>query len=266
VYPLHLASLFPSLPVEDKVFVAMSFDDRFRKRYEDIIYPAISNVTISKKSLQPYRVDTHVVSDSILKEIIASITSHRLIFADITTIGRIKGNAVRNTNVMYEVGLAHVLRQPEEVILFRSDRDRLPFDIANVRVNTYDPDGDPDGSRNSVEKAVAEAIDAIDFTKSVAVSRVIRSLDVVALDILASTISNKNIVTHPPPHDMRAAVVDTATVNAIGRLLDLGILRTKYPMDGSVDSVNWQQIINQRSWLYELTEFGIAVRSSLLFR
>ena len=115
-----------------------------------------------------------------------------------------------------------------------------------------------------MKRAITEAINAADFQRSIAVQRATRSLDIVALDILAATIGNKNMVTHPPQKPIGMLVANMPAVNAIGRLLDLGILRTKYPKDEFLDDIHWEEIINQGSWLYELTEFGIAVRSTLL--
>ena len=60
------------------------------------------------------------------------ITSSRLFLADVTSIGKRDDVPIRNGNVMYEIGLAHAVRLPEEVLLFRSDSDRLLFDLANV--------------------------------------------------------------------------------------------------------------------------------------
>lgn len=39
---------------------------------------------------------------------------------------------------MYEIGLAHAIRHPEEVLIIRSDADPLLFDVANIRVHRYD--------------------------------------------------------------------------------------------------------------------------------
>jgi len=69
---------------------------------------------------------------------------------------------------MYEVGLAHALRLPEEVILFRSDSDPLLFDVANVRVNWYDPDGNPEEARRKVADIIIEALKEVDLKKNLA--------------------------------------------------------------------------------------------------
>jgi hypothetical protein len=154
MYPRNYFQLFPPFPREEKVFVAMSFDTRFDACWNQVIIPAIQAVHVNDVPLQPHRVDTHrIIRDSILTEILGGITNDRVIFADITSLGQLDSKPVHSSNVMYEVGLAHAVRLPEEVILFRADTDFLLFDVANVRVNTYDPDHDSDSARAWVTEA-----------------------------------------------------------------------------------------------------------------
>ena len=129
MYPAHLFELFPPFPRDERVFVAMSFDPALRLRWTNVIEPAVREA-----GLEPFRVDASKVSDSILTEILQGIARARLILADISSVG-----GVRNANVLYEVGMAHAARQPQEVLLFRSDSDRLLFDVSNVRVNAFHP-------------------------------------------------------------------------------------------------------------------------------
>ena len=130
MYPSTFFGLFPAFPQEEKVFVAMSFDDRFQNRWEHVIEPAISSIQRNRVPFEAVRVDARRMSDSIVTEILQGISRYRVVFADVTSIGQIEGRPIRNANVMYEVGIAHATRLPEEVILFRSDSDDLIFDIS----------------------------------------------------------------------------------------------------------------------------------------
>lgn len=121
----------------------MSFAEEFTARWENVIVPAVGSIELDGSSLEPHRVDLRKVSDSVLTEILDGIARCRFFVADISTIGRLDNRAVRNANVMYEVGLAHAVRLPEEVILLRSDDDELDFDVRNIRVHRYDPDNSP---------------------------------------------------------------------------------------------------------------------------
>ena len=109
----------------------------FNKRWELVIAPAIKTVERNDLPLEPHRVDVKRVSDSILTEILNGVSNSLVIFADVSSFGEVEDKPIRNGNVMYEVGLAHATRLPEEVILFRSDSDELLFDVANVRINRY---------------------------------------------------------------------------------------------------------------------------------
>jgi hypothetical protein len=169
MFPSQYFNLFPPFPRENKVFVAMSFHPMFNKRWESVIAPAIKKVERNNVPLEPYRVDIRRVSDSILTEILTGISSSLVIFADVSSVGKIEEKPIRNGNVMYEVGLAHATRLPEEVILFRSDNDELLFDVANVRINSYDPDDDPETVVRLVGGAILEAIKEVDLKKNLAV-------------------------------------------------------------------------------------------------
>jgi hypothetical protein len=107
MYPLYVFNLFPPFPRDNRIFVAMNFNDEFVRRWEEVIKPAIEDIKHNEISLEPYRVDTGKKSnDSILTEIITGIGNCRLFFADITAVGRFNGKPVRTDNVMYELGIA----------------------------------------------------------------------------------------------------------------------------------------------------------------
>jgi hypothetical protein len=184
MFPRNYFGLFPPYPRDNKVFVAMSFEDRFQSRWNEVISPAIRNVIRQGTPLQPVRVDARLISDSILTEILDGVTNGCLVFADVTTIGHIDGRSIRNGNVMYEIGLAHAVRLPEEVLIFRSDSDRLLFDVANVRANSYDPEGDPELARSQVSNAIIESLKELDLRRYLAVRSAAQSLDAVGWSVL----------------------------------------------------------------------------------
>ena len=53
-----------------------------------MIAPAIRQVLRNDVPLEPFRVDSRKVSDSILTEILDGISKSRLVFADITAVGK----------------------------------------------------------------------------------------------------------------------------------------------------------------------------------
>ena len=174
MYPANYVQLFPAFPRNPRVFVAMSFAPEFERRWEGVIAPAIRRVKQDGVLLEPHRVDTRVVSDSILTEILDGITHDSFILADISTLHGNAASGQRNPNVMYEVGIAHALRLPEEVLLFRSDEAPLLFDVANIRVNRFDPDHDPEKAMDDVTRALVNAGNEVNLQRLATVKHVPR--------------------------------------------------------------------------------------------
>lgn len=268
MYPLNTFTLFPPFPRENKVFIAMDFE-RFNQRWENVIKKGVEDVKHNGKPLEAYRVDIGKVSDSILTDIVYSISRFQLFLADITTIGKLpmgqnKEKAIRNSNVMYEVGMAHSVRLSEEVILFRSDEDELPFDIANIRVNKYDPDNNPEDAKKKIKDAIEEAFKEINLQKQFAVSRAAESLDfhsylvlsavaskeaneVLKLELLSDSTWSKIWKSILKPENKLLS--NPLIVNSISRLLELEILRTRYE-----NLLGEGKFVGPMS--YEITPFG----------
>ena len=259
MYPLNVFSLFPPFPRENKVFVAMSFESQFDRRWADVIIQAVRNVEVNGTPLEPYRVDVRTVSDSILTEIITGISNCTLFFADITTIGRVDKRPIRNGNVMYEIGLAHAVRLPEEVILFRSDNDPLLFDVTNIRVNHYEPDDAPEGAREKVSQTLMTCLKEIDFQKHLSVQRAVSSLDFSSFDILMRSTRKGGLVSHPVVRSIADGAGKTHVISAICRLLELGILSTQYlhlTPEILTERKDWP---SEKLIQYKVTPFGKAV-------
>lgn len=256
MYPAHFFNLFPAFPRENRVFVAMSFEPAFQARWHEVIMPAVSDVAVNAVALEPYRVDAHVVSDSLLTQILDGIARCRVFLADVSAIGTLAGKPIRNANVLYEVGLAHATRLPEEVLLFRSDDEALLFDVANVRVNRYDPGGNPGAARQQVAKAIGAALQEIDLRRHLAVRRAGEALDYESWMLLFELSSAP--VHHPPRRTMRDALGAVGRVAAITRLLDVGAIQGSFlrVADGLLRNAEMQpeQLIE-----YRITSFGEAL-------
>lgn len=258
MYPAEFAALFPAFPKENKVFVAMSFAESFDARWNDVIAPAISSIEVDGDSLAPIRTDTRQVSDSVLTEILEGITSSRLVFADITAIGAIDGRQVRNGNVMYEVGLAHALRLPEEVLLYRSDRENLLFDLANIRVNYYEPDRDASVARDGIANAIVNAVKELDLKRHLAVRSAAKSLDFESWSILGQAAAEGGIH-HPPTGTMGNALAASTKSPAIRGLLSIGALQTTYLKLTPELLAGGDDTEAERLLRYEVTPFGEAI-------
>ncbi len=254
MYPFMHFGLFPPFPRNDKVFVAMDFACRFKPRWKNVIEPGIRDV-LPKNHLEPERVDQRPGGDCILSEILEGIGDYRLFVADITTIGKICCKPIRNPNVMYEVGVAHATRLPEEVILFKSDDDDLGFDIAHVRVYDYDPCGSPGDAREFVTTTVTNSLEELDHAKNLAVRQAAESFNCYCWKVLIEA-DTKDPITPPPPYSPYRFLIP-----AVDKLLEIGALKIKF----TGEPPDWPMLKEAEyrdAFRYPITEFGKAIVDS----
>lgn len=262
MYPNQYFSLFPPFPRENKVFVAMSFDEQFNARWENVIVPAIRSEKYDGVPLEPHRVDAKRISDSILTEILGGISNDQLVLADVTAIDEVDGKPVRNGNVMYEVGIAHSIRLPEEVLLFRSDTCQILFDISNVRINSYDPEGNHVVARELVAEAIRDAFKERNLRCQNSIKMAAKSLDIPSLKVLVDALAIGNgSIRHLPTKNLRNALGNAPGNAAIGRLLGMGALQAGF----AGLSLNLNPDMDDSELLsYELTPFGRALTKYVL--
>ena len=142
---------FRQLANTDEVFVAMPMGDpAFEQMWTEVYKRVIKCI-----GLKPFRVDVPKTGDSILIEILRGIRRARLVVADISP--DFKSGEYPNANVMYELGICHAIRLPETVIVVRSKRSHVPFDVTHIRALEYDPT-DLGSARDSVRSYLESAL------------------------------------------------------------------------------------------------------------
>lgn len=258
MYPASFFRLFPAFPRDWRAFVAMSFDPRFDTRWREVLEPAISGVQVNGRDLEPHRVDLTLAGDSVLTEILEEIGRCRVVIADISALDRLDGRAVRNQNVFYEVGLAHATRLPEEVLLFRSDDFDLAFDISNVRVHRYDPDGNAGEARHIVRETLAGSLRELDVRKHLAVRRAAEGLDYESWMVLAEAQQPAG-VSPPTRRTMREALSAGAGLDAITRLLEISAIQAEFVRVTPQWLEERADISAERLVRYKVTPFGSAL-------
>jgi len=238
----------------------MSFDHRFDPRWERVLRPALASVQVNGEPLEPHRVDVRMSGDSVLTQILEGLSRCRVVVADITSLGVLDGRVVRNENVFYELGLAQAVRLPEEVLVFRSDGDPIAFDVSNVRVHTYDPDGDPDGARGRVTEVVVGSLTELNVRRHLALRNAADALDAESWMVLAEAQSRAG-VSPPARQTMGQALNAGPRLNAISRLLDLTAIRAEYfRFTGQVTEAD----ANAPLVRYRTTTFGAALFEHLV--
>lgn len=104
------------------VFVIMPFSDEFTSIYTDHIKKKIEGLEYSIK-----RGDDFFSNNSIMSDVWSAIFNAKLIIADCSG---------RNTNVFYELGIAHALNKT--AIMLTQDINDIPFDVQHLRVIVYE--------------------------------------------------------------------------------------------------------------------------------
>lgn len=168
MYPKYYNDLFRSFDRTEEVFVGMPFSKEFEPRWKDII-----KQTIRSFGLKPYRVKERVVSDSIPVDILDGIARARYLIFDISN----EKTQRPNPNVMYELGIAHATRLPEEVIIIRDhESEKVPFDIKHIRWNKFFP-GSRERSISIIKRLIRNAEKQVDVTRDLILKRVTAVLD-----------------------------------------------------------------------------------------
>jgi hypothetical protein len=105
-------------------FVLMPFEPGLREVF-DTIREATENPPwnfICK------RADDFFAAGHVLTDILRGIAEGELVIADLTG---------RNPNVFYELGIAHMVKRPNQIVLLTQNTDSVPFDLRGFRCIVY---------------------------------------------------------------------------------------------------------------------------------
>lgn len=242
MYPRDFFDTYWRTDLRDEVFVAMPFHEEFKLVWTAAVRPAIE--VDSGTGLQAHRVDASILSGSIVTDILDGIAHSRVVLADISVASEGRWRGQRNGNVMYELGLAHAIRQSTEILLIRSDNEPVNFDIAQINIHHY-PKHDLDGTRAQLSQLIADVLGQIEQEKSLKVQKAMDHLDADAIRYLIEYAVHGPF-TGPDPKTMRDAVLAISNRAVLTRLQQLGVIRATH------DAAN-ERIA------FRLTEFGAAV-------
>jgi hypothetical protein len=241
----------------DEVFVIMSFAKEFEERWQHIIEPLIRE----DLHLKPNCVDYNRSGETVIHDMMDGIAHSRLVLTEITSsqmtdaVGHILPQ--RNGNVMWELGVAHMMRMPNEVIIIRSDMDRTIFDLTQYRAFDYDPE-DFAASRSMLKTLMEDRLKAIDQTKSYHVKECAQSLDLQSWMILLQACGTGKV----RPLAVKTigdALIGVRIIPAISRLLEMGVLSTAFTQV-TVEILQSSIEESAENMLeYTIIPFGIAV-------
>ena len=106
------------------IFMVMPFRPQQNYIYQNCIQKVAADLNLTIK-----RGDDFFTATAIMDNIWAAIYHANLVIADCTD---------RNTNVFYELGIAHTLGKPTLIISQKTDD--IPFDLRHLRYILYDPE------------------------------------------------------------------------------------------------------------------------------
>jgi hypothetical protein len=137
---------FMRYEASDEVFVAIPFSTEFTRAMDEVIAPAIRQITVNGKPLKERVVNRGTTGAvDIHEQIYDGLIHSRLVIADMTVQASYEadGGGIRwqpNANVAYEVGLATAWRNPEDILLIHQPHrsHTYSFDVQNLRHVVYD--------------------------------------------------------------------------------------------------------------------------------
>jgi hypothetical protein len=152
---------------------------------------------------------------------------------------------------MHEVGLAHAVRQATEVLLIRSDREPINFDVAQIRVHPYNRD-DLEETRRQLAQLLTDLLRQVEQEKSLMVLRAMDLLDVDTIRYV-SELAVQGPFGGPAPMTMGEELIAISNRAALTRLQQWGIVRA-YP--AAMEE-------KRTATVFSLTAFGAAVARAL---
>jgi len=210
MYPKRFWNEFRLKKYFDEIFVGMWFDEEnVRQRFNNIILKAIEQTGLKPRFLKEI-----ITGDSIPIDIMRGIIECRLVLFDISPVINTKDMVVRNANVMYELGLAHTWRNPEEVVIVRDDGGGLPFDIQSMGVVKYNIE-DIATSIDQIKNTILFRLNQIEKIQGSTVRKAAENLNIQAYNLL---VTSKGKIFHD------ATLKDTDKILAIPLLLNLGLV------------------------------------------
>jgi hypothetical protein len=108
-----------------KAFMILPFHDELA----DKLYQHSTKHICEEFGLEIRRADEIFTTNPILDDIVDALEEAMVIIADVSG---------RNPNVLYELGMAHMLKRTQTVMITRDGYENIPFDISHFRIIQYE--------------------------------------------------------------------------------------------------------------------------------
>ena len=222
--------------------MAISFANEFKDIREKAIIPAIEEDLDPSMPFKAVCLNVSKISGSIHHQILDGIAHSMVVFTDISTMKTKPWKGQRNGNVMFELGIAQAVRPTSDLVVVRSDRESLTFDINHIRVHSYSR-GDLSGARRLFAKLLRDSLGQREDAKSLRASFLRDRTDVDSMNLMVKISDDgKNF----EPFTISSKGLNDQEKQTTIRLLDLGIIRCVTP----------EVSPPRREYHYECTDFG----------
>lgn len=124
MYPKKFYTSNSIRSLNGKCFVIMPFDEKFNEVYEIIK----ETVETDELGFTCQRADDISTTGYIMEDVLMKIGKSEIVIADLTE---------RNPNVFYELGIVHMVKDVEKVIMLTQDMESVPFDLRPFRCIVY---------------------------------------------------------------------------------------------------------------------------------
>ena len=227
---------------KNELFVCMPFHNLFDVKFNKFIKGAKkAGFKEAKRVKEDW--NANVITDKILD----GIANSKMLLFDLSDDPKSPCDHSKqvNVNVIYELGIANTIRDPQDIILIRDDfsKSSIPFDISGMTINHHKPKLSVDWLKDRLTKALEKQ----KWYKSKRVEVAAKSITAEGLDLMYKQGRYPKGYNH---FHLTDAPVETKI--SIQRLMDLGLLSFAARCDGEY-----------REYAYHWTTFGYEVMKFL---
>jgi len=215
MYPKTFFERFWASKQRNELFVCMPFHKSLDSRYNNVYKRAATNAKLDKAT----RVKEDVTSDEIKTKILDGIANSKLILVDLCDDPKTscEHKSRINGNVLYEAGIAHAMREREDIIMIRDKEvSKVDFDLRGMTIHI------PSDGKITVEwlqPIIEEFLELQNWSKSNRVGAAAQSIDDIGLGLMILFAKRPKGWNH-----FNTKEFPTEVKVSIYRLLDLGIL------------------------------------------
>lgn len=233
MYPKLFFENFWASEQKNSLFVCMPFDSRL-----DAKFNIIEKVAKELGFENAIRVKEDWVANDITYKILDGISNSKTLLFDLSDDPKspCEFSKQTNGNVLYELGIATAIRQPEDILLIREkSKTILPFDVSGLTVNEYEEELKEDWLKEKLSRVLSNQ----KWYKSKRVDSAAKSIDSFGLRLIHLIYKKRptdrdHFNDEAIPEEWR-----TEAKLAILRMMDLGIIWFATAKKGTEYAYHW---------------------------